>query len=176
MSATGLFLFGVIGAGILAAVAVFLVAYRRGPSDGPVGVGELDPKAVKADREARKQREAAQAEAGAVATLEKTEVEPEEEEGPPPVDPALQRDEVTATEYGITRRKFFNRAVLAVFGPGSSPTSSQRSPPAAPVTSNPSLSRLRSPGSPRFRLPLSKAARSRAHRSWLPAERTTAWG
>ncbi|GMQ85856.1 MAG: hypothetical protein BMS9Abin07_1424 [Acidimicrobiia bacterium] len=34
----------------------------------------------------------------------------------PPTDPMLDREAVTADEYAVTRRRFFNRALIAVFG------------------------------------------------------------
>ena len=79
---------------------------------------DLDPKAIKADRA----RTAAKQEASgttAVATMERTDVSDDAEVDTtiePVPDPALEKTEITATEYGVTRRKFFNRALLVVFG------------------------------------------------------------
>lgn len=110
-----MFLVGVVGAGVLALLGIFAVAFRRGAGAGPVTAPELDRRALRVDR-ARRQAEAA---AGAVATLERTEVESEEaeaEEAPPPPDPVLQRVEITSADLAVTRRQFFNRAALTVFG------------------------------------------------------------
>ena len=98
---------------LAAAFAIVTIAARRSDSEGSVTASELDRRAAKADRERRKAMAAAaatEAEAagdGGVATL----VAPpaEFEEDPPQI-------EVSATEYGVTRRKFFNRATAAVFG------------------------------------------------------------
>ena len=97
---------------LAAAFAIVTIAARRSDSEGSVTAAELDRRAAKADRARRKARAEAEAEAGSdggtgVATL----VAPptEFQEDPP-------RVEVSATDYGITRRKFFNRATAAVFG------------------------------------------------------------
>lgn len=111
MSATTLFFIGLIATGVLALAGVFVVAVRRDEKEGPVTAAELDHRARRADEARRKE-----AAAGGVAVLERTEVEETVEDVPPPPDPALQRVEVTSDEFGITRRRFFNRAVLAVWG------------------------------------------------------------
>jgi cytochrome b6-f complex iron-sulfur subunit len=113
MSPTTLFAIGIVASGVLAILGIFAVAFRRGDGAGPVTAPELDRRAIKADRARRKVEHA---ERTAVATLERIEVEEEEAEGPPPPDPVLQRVEVTAADYAVTRRQFFNRAVLGVFG------------------------------------------------------------
>ena len=123
MSATTVFLIIVIVAGGILVLGVFAVAFRRGADAGAMTSAELDTKAIAADRAARAARAEAAAGAG-VATLERTEIGVEDEspspeaapsdEEPPP-DPALERTDITATEYGVTRRQFFNRAVFAVF-------------------------------------------------------------
>ena len=121
MSATSIFILGIVAAGILAAAGIFTIALRRGPSAGPV-TGSLDRRAVKKDR----QRGAAAA-AGSVATIVDTAVETAVEsdiEAPTPslldeadgVAPLVQRQPITAAEFGVTRRMFFNRAILALFG------------------------------------------------------------
>lgn len=109
---------GIVGSGLLAALAVFLVASGRERSgEGPV-VGSLDKQAIRRDRAMRTSRtEAADDDGGgdggggSVATL----VEEAEDEEPPP-DPLLERVAVTDAELGVTRRSFFNRALLAIFG------------------------------------------------------------
>ena len=77
MSATAIFIITLIAAGVVAVLGIFAVALRRGSSVGPITTAELDPKAVKRDRDARKEAERTQAaaqagESGAVATLERT--------------------------------------------------------------------------------------------------------
>lgn len=118
MSATAIFIVGIVAAALLAAAGVFTVAARRGPSAGPV-TGSFDRRAARKDREARR----AQAEAasgGGVATLVATEVEtgtePEVEEGPIAATPVFEKQVVSEAEYGVTRRQFFNRAILGLFG------------------------------------------------------------
>lgn len=122
MSATTIFIIVIVGAGVLVLLGVFAVAYRRGPSAPPTTSAELDKEARRADQAARRAREQAAsqsapateaAETGAVATLPDVD---ETTDRPPPADPATERTEITRAEYGITRRKFFNRALAAVFG------------------------------------------------------------
>ena len=104
MSATSIFILGIVAAGILAAAGIFTIALRRGPSAGPV-TGSLDRRAVKKDR----QRGAAAA-AGSVATIVDTAVETAVEsdiEAPTPslldeadgVAPLVQRQPITAAEF-----------------------------------------------------------------------------
>ena len=123
MSATTLFVLGIVAAAGLAALAVFTVAWRRGPSAEPItgaATGKLDKRAVRSDR----QRQASASESGgtAVATLTATDEEDTETESEttvdaaaPPSDPALQKIPITAAEYGVTRRKFLNRALFGLF-------------------------------------------------------------
>ena len=56
MSATAIFVTAIIGAGILVAAGVFTVAWRRGPSAGPV-VGEFEKDAVGVARDDAKARD-----------------------------------------------------------------------------------------------------------------------
>ncbi len=51
-----------------------------------------------------------------MATLVAEEAEPEAEGLEPTADPIIERAEVTAEELGVTRRQFFNRAILGLFG------------------------------------------------------------
>lgn len=123
MSATAIFITTLIAAGMVAVLGVFAVALRRGPSVGPITTAELDPKAIKRDRDARKEAERTQSadqagESGGVATLERTDETAETDvaaSAEPAPDPVLQREPITANAYGVTRRKFFNRALAAVF-------------------------------------------------------------
>ncbi len=108
---TTTFILTLIGAGIFAAAGIIMVAMRRSESEGAATQAELDGKAIKLDRARRARKAAAsgktESDTGAVATLVKA---PLEFEADPP------RAEVSAAEYGVTRRKFFNRAIGAVFG------------------------------------------------------------
>jgi len=116
MSTTAIFIIVIAAAGVLLLLGVFAVAARRGPAEERVDAGRFDPRAKRADRAARRRREQlaepapveVATESAAVATL--TDVDE-----PPPPDPAIERVEISPAEYGITRRKFFNRAVLAIF-------------------------------------------------------------
>ncbi len=116
MTATTIFVIGIIAAGVLAAAGVFAVAARRGPSAGPI-TGEFDGRAARDDRRARAAREPGTA---AVATLvEDREVVAEAAEElaeEPTIDPLAEREAVTPEEYGITRRSFLNRSLLGLFG------------------------------------------------------------
>ena len=117
MDATTIFIIGIAAAAALVAVAVFTVAFKRGPSSAPVtgGItGALDKRAIKRDLAARQDRESeAQPDGGGVATLIDEELAQEPEPLP---DPILDRQELTPEEFGVTRRRFFNRAILGLFG------------------------------------------------------------
>jgi cytochrome b6-f complex iron-sulfur subunit len=108
---TTTFLLLIIGAGIIAAAGVIVIAMRRSDSDGAVTDTELDRKAIEADkaRRAAMASVAAASDGGdeAVATMVAAPVEYQED---------APREEISAEGYGVTRRKFFNRAVSAVFG------------------------------------------------------------
>ncbi len=119
MDETTIFIIGIAAAAALVAVAVFTVAFKRGPGSAPVtgGItGALDKRAIKRDLAARRQREAeSSSEGGGVATL--VDEEPADVPDPEPApDPILDREELTAEQFGVTRRKFFNRAILGLFG------------------------------------------------------------
>jgi cytochrome b6-f complex iron-sulfur subunit len=97
-------------AAVIAAVGIVAVASRRKDSEGAVTQGELDRKAKKADR--AKQKAVQMASAGSddtAATVTMVAAPTEYVEDKPRID-------VSADEYGVTRRKFFNRAIGAVFG------------------------------------------------------------
>jgi cytochrome b6-f complex iron-sulfur subunit len=110
MSGSQIFVLAAAAVAVLAAIGIFTVAFRRG--DDATEVGKLDRRAIAADRKRRRAtadtatpaEEAAAAPAAAV------------EEPEPIVDPLLTRPEVSAEEYGVTRRSFFSRAMLTVFG------------------------------------------------------------
>lgn len=108
---TTTFILLIIGAGIIAAAGVIVIAMRRSESDGAATDTELDRKAIEADkaRRAAMASVASASEGGdeAVATMVAAPAEYQED---------TPREEISAEGYGVTRRKFFNRAVGAVFG------------------------------------------------------------
>lgn len=122
MDATSIFVIGIAGVTVLAGLGVFSIAYRRDPSAGPLEqpiTGDLDDRAQKRDRG----HTPVIAEAGgtsAVATLEDVvanqDVAPYDVAEHPVPDPVLERQTITAAEYGVTRRQFFNRAIVGLFG------------------------------------------------------------
>jgi cytochrome b6-f complex iron-sulfur subunit len=133
MDTTTLFVILVVLAVLLLIAGVLAVAFRRTPT--PAGspdalTGTLDKRAMKADRAASDARQVQAATAVAVADrdTDATETEPTSEpEAAPDIAPAatdtaayeapvIDRQVVTAEEYGVTRRKFFNRAILGLFG------------------------------------------------------------
>jgi cytochrome b6-f complex iron-sulfur subunit len=117
MTSVAIFALILVGVTIAVAFAIVAIAAGRSDSDGPVSSAELDRKAAKADRDRRKAKEAAASAAaaadgssegdGAVATMVAAPAEFRDD---------TPRVEVDYNEYGVTRRKFFNRAVGAVFG------------------------------------------------------------
>jgi cytochrome b6-f complex iron-sulfur subunit len=112
MSTTAIFVIALIGGGILVAAGIFAVAWRRGPSAGPI-VGEFDKDAAKRDISTRPTPPP---------------LAPVAEEAPPEALPAEpvpvpasiedQREPVSLDDLGETRRKFLNRAALGLFGFG----------------------------------------------------------
>lgn len=124
MDATTIFIIGILITGVLALAGIFAVALRREPTAGSITVGELDERARAADEaRANKAEQAAQAaaEAGAVAVITEAPPDgpqdsPQEAPSEPPPDPLTDQTVVTKTEYGVTRRQFLNRALLAIFG------------------------------------------------------------
>lgn len=111
MSATTIFVIGIIGAGILTVVGIFAVALRRGPSAGPMTADEI---ASRGGREAPPVTRPATSGAPAEAPLGVATIA--DESTVPPTDPLTDKEKVTAAEYGMTRRRFFNRALFVVFG------------------------------------------------------------
>jgi cytochrome b6-f complex iron-sulfur subunit len=121
MSATTIFFVTILVVFVLAGAGIFAVAFRRPAGSGPA-TGSFDVRAARRDR-MRYEREVA----GGVATMVATEVAAEEEatveetaaepasEGPAP-DPIQHRVQVSAAEYGTTRRMFLNRSLGGLFG------------------------------------------------------------
>ncbi|MDX1690963.1 MAG: ubiquinol-cytochrome c reductase iron-sulfur subunit [Acidimicrobiia bacterium] len=103
MSTTQILVLSFGGIALLAAVAIFTIAFRRTEGERKVA---LDRRAEARDRSRVRERE------------------PEPEPEPalvgaaasPPVDPLTRKPEVTEEEFGVTRRQFFNRGLGAVFG------------------------------------------------------------
>ena len=114
MDATSIFIIGILITGALAVLGIFTVAFKRGPSAGPVTIQELDVKARQADEASR----AMKAEQRATDDEVTVAVVATVVEAPPEAtaDPLTDQIEVTVSEYNVTRRQFFNRALLAVFG------------------------------------------------------------
>ena len=112
MSATTIFVIAIIGAGVLTVLGIFAIAIRRGPSAGPITTDEIEGKAEPFPEPSpaiQAKAEDVDSDAATVATL--TEVSTE-----PPADPLMEKETLTPAEYGVTRRKFLNRALYAVFG------------------------------------------------------------
>lgn len=109
---TGAILFALIliFAALIAAIAIVAIAARRSDSEGAATAGELDRKAQKADRQRQKV-------AASVAASPEPAVAPEVlVPAPAEFVEDAPRDEISYDDYGVTRRKFFNRAIGAVFG------------------------------------------------------------
>lgn len=109
MSAIQILILALAGFGLLATLAIFSIAYRRGDGEAPPRVARLDRRARRRDRRAAHEQRRLRASAAPQAqeVLEET---------PAPVDPLEQRREVDSEEMGVTRRQFFNRGILGVFG------------------------------------------------------------
>ncbi|NND02987.1 MAG: Rieske 2Fe-2S domain-containing protein [Acidimicrobiia bacterium] len=113
MSGTTIFIIGLIAAALLAVAGVATIAGRRGPAPTS-STGDFDRRAARKDRARRKEADVAVAQAVAV---EEAEVATPAEVGEPDLgDPLLEREEVSDNEYGVTRRKFLNRSLGALFG------------------------------------------------------------
>ncbi len=106
MSVTQIFLLAIAGIGTLAILSIMSIAWRRDAD--PSATGTTDRKAIRRDQAANRRR---------------TQVVPSEElqpvlvaAGPVPIDPLETRQEVDEETMGVTRRQFFNRGVLGIFG------------------------------------------------------------
>lgn len=108
MSTTQIIILAFAGIGLLGALAIVSVAWRRSSDDAVTG--RIDRKALRRDRAAQRAREA---EAAVVEEAPEPELVPA---GPAPVDPLAAREEVDAETFGVTRRQFFNRGILGIFG------------------------------------------------------------
>lgn len=115
MSTTTIFIIAIIGAGVLTVLGIFAIAIRRGPSAGPITPEELSGATPAASPKApvviigSDEPGAADSAASKVAIIT-------DDSAAPPVDPLTDKKVVTPAEYGVTRRKFLNRALYLVFG------------------------------------------------------------
>jgi len=107
MSGTSIFVLGLIIAAILVIAGVATVAGKRGPAPTS-STGRFDRRAARKDKSRR------QAEAASLAELAPPVIAPTTEEDLS--DPLLEREEVTSSDYSVSRRKFLNRALGAIFG------------------------------------------------------------
>jgi cytochrome b6-f complex iron-sulfur subunit len=99
---------------VLVAAGVLAVAWRRGPSAAPI-VGEFDKAAAKRDVSVKA---VVKEEAATAAVAEPDAPETAAHEEHEPIKITDSRQVVTKDEYGVTRRKFLNRAALGLFGGG----------------------------------------------------------
>lgn len=106
---TTTFILILIGAALFAGIGIVAVAMRRSETEGSATKAELDGKAIKADRQ-RRAKKAELAEGGADSAPAVMVAAPADFKEDAP------REEISAAEMGVTRRKFFNRAIGAVFG------------------------------------------------------------
>ncbi len=114
MTTTQILLLAFAGIGALATISIISIAWRRG--DG-TATGSVDRKAMRRDRAAARQRIAVPAPAPAPAAEGEEEGEPVVvAAGAAPIDPLETRQELDEESYGVTRRQFFNRGILGIFG------------------------------------------------------------
>ncbi len=112
MSNTQIFALAAAAVAVLAAIGIFAIAFKR--SGDKLPVGKLDRRAMAADRKRRKELVPEELAPVGSNTGAKSEAPPQD---PTLIgDPLLTRPEVSQEEYGVTRRSFFGKAVLTVFG------------------------------------------------------------
>lgn len=109
MTATQVVLVAVLAVAVLAALAAFSIASRRTASDWR---DEMDGRALKTDRSKVPAVVGAEAEPA----VEVVEELPVEEPVTVQAIEVQRVEEVSPDEAGVTRRQFFNRATLALFG------------------------------------------------------------
>jgi cytochrome b6-f complex iron-sulfur subunit len=108
MTTTQILLVAFAAIGALAVMSIISIAWRRDGRDAST-IGKLDRRALRRDRKA--------ARPDAIDTEPESEPEPElVETFPAPIDPLEAREEVDAETLGVTRRQFFNRGILGIFG------------------------------------------------------------
>jgi cytochrome b6-f complex iron-sulfur subunit len=115
MSAMQILVLAFAGIALLAILAIVSVAYRKGGDEARPEVGRLDRRARRRDRKAARAAARARAGEASAADADATDDEPAEDDAEP-VDPLERRPVVEREEYDITRRQFFNRGILAIFG------------------------------------------------------------
>jgi cytochrome b6-f complex iron-sulfur subunit len=106
MTSTQILVIAFTGLALVAIAAIFAIAFRRGDGAPRPRVGHLDRRTRRRDRVAARAREP------------EPQAAPEAppEEATAPADPLEAREVVDADTMGVTRRQFFNRGVLGVFG------------------------------------------------------------
>lgn len=109
MSATQIVSLAFAAIAVLAVLAIGSVAIRRDAEEAKPETGRLDRRARRRGRKAEAERRRAIAPA-------QTQAEVGEADEEPPVDPLDTRPVVEPEDYDITRRQFFNRGILAIFG------------------------------------------------------------
>jgi cytochrome b6-f complex iron-sulfur subunit len=117
MSPTMIFILILVIAALVALVGIVMVALGRSDSDGATSAAQLDSKAKKADKARRKAKAATPASVAVSASSEGDSSSTVAVVAPPAeYSKDAPKIEVTSVQYGVTRRKFFGRAVGAVFG------------------------------------------------------------
>ncbi|MEE8332148.1 MAG: ubiquinol-cytochrome c reductase iron-sulfur subunit [Acidimicrobiia bacterium] len=112
MSSTQIFALAAAAVAVLAAIGIFAIAFKR--SGDKLPVGKLDRRAMAADR--KRSKELVPQELAPVGSNTGAESEAPPQEPTLVEDPLLTRPAVSQEEYGVTRRGFFGKAVLTVFG------------------------------------------------------------
>jgi len=107
MTATQILLAAFAGIGALAIMSIISVAWRRDSGDGST-IGKTDRRALRRDSKATKQKSPVDSEPERAPELVAA--------SPAPIDPLEAREEVDAETFGVTRRQFFNRGILGIFG------------------------------------------------------------
>jgi cytochrome b6-f complex iron-sulfur subunit len=121
MEPTTIFILGVVAAAILAGAGILAVAVRRGPATPSFTTGSLDRRALRSDR-TRAEIAATAKTGGSVAVLpdvDTDEVAADAVAAAPDTGglaPVIEKQRISRSDYGVTRRQFFNRAVLGLFG------------------------------------------------------------
>jgi hypothetical protein len=87
----------VLATGLILFLGIVTAASASGPDTGPLSLSELRQQMVA-------QQPTSKVGSAGTALAE------------PPTDPELEREPITETQYDVTRRRFFNRAIYAVFG------------------------------------------------------------
>jgi cytochrome b6-f complex iron-sulfur subunit len=119
MEPTTIFILGVVAAAILAGAGILAVAVRRGPATPSFTTGSLDRRALRRDR-TRAGVAATATTGGSVAVLPDVDTEEVAAVAAAPdtggLAPVIEKQRISRSDYGVTRRQFFNRAILGLFG------------------------------------------------------------